>query len=63
MAPNRCQIQLLDLRTHSPVDPKWAPSVELWEVVEANSRLERSGLPMRWQVVKDAPRVAASYGL
>ena len=63
MAPNRRRIQLLDLRTHRPIDASWAPSVELWEVVDANSRMEKAGIPMRWQVVKDAPRVAASYGL
>jgi hypothetical protein len=61
VASERRRIQLLDLRTLKPMDPRWAPLVELWEVVDANARMEKAGIPMRWQVVKDAPMVAGSY--
>lgn len=64
MAP-RYRIQLIHTPDLKPVDSQWSPAVELWELVEANERLERAALPMRWRVVPsqgNAPRVAASYG-
>jgi hypothetical protein len=68
MAP-RYRIQLFRTVDLAPVDGQWQPAVELWELVEANERLELAALPLRWRVAGSpvpkrdpAPRVAPSYG-
>lgn len=65
----RYHIQLVRTGDLDPVDACWQPAAELWELVEANERLEQAALPMRWRVVQPAmpkarltPRVAPSYG-
>jgi hypothetical protein len=64
----RYRIQLLRTPGLEPVHEQWLPSVELWEVAEANERLHQAALPLCWKVVQKvqdelaAPMVAASYG-
>lgn len=63
MTSERRRIQLIDLRTRQPVDQGWTPSVEPWEIEDANSRMEQAGLPMRWQPLGEQGTLTQSYGM
>lgn len=52
-ARSHCRIQLVDTRRMKPIDGGWKPTVQLWEVVEANERMAQYSPTWRWRIVKE----------